>query len=74
MAEGSPLSLLHSHNLERPLDKAELDRRIKPAFAARKSIEQKMEGWEKGSTVVVHAVKKDEWWENTKADLMGMYV
>jgi hypothetical protein len=30
-----------------------------------------MKGWESGSTIWVHSVKKDEWWRDVEAVLLG---
>lgn len=62
LIEGSPLSLLHPHNLQQPLGTEDLDRQIFTAITERRPRSDLMQGWEKGSTLWVHSVKQDEWW------------
>lgn len=71
LVEGSKLSLLHAHNLQDPLNDDERSRRIAEAWAGRPTREDRMAGWETGSTIWVHSVKKDEWWRDAEAVLLG---
>ena len=82
MVEGSPLSLLHAHNSmyinrtdthdsasDRPMVTQE---EVDKAWGMRVTRESKMEGRDEvGSTVLVHEVKRDEWWIETALALMG---
>ena len=62
LIESSGLSLLHPHNLDVPIPLSELAERINKAYAERESRAERMHGWEAGSTIWVHASKRNEWW------------
>lgn len=67
LIESTELSLLHPHNLDVPIPSSELTERINKAYAERESRAERMQGWEAGSTIWVHASKRNEWWEEAVA-------
>jgi hypothetical protein len=82
LIEGSPLSMLHRHNhpaqiahsAKQERDAGTMRAKVGRAWADRPSRSERMKGSEMGSTVLIHKVKKDEWWMDTALALLGPQV
>jgi hypothetical protein len=72
LVENSPMSMVHRPDLWNPAEKS-VRRRIAAAWSARSSREEKYLGdeEERGGTVVVHYIKRQEWFVETMVALLG---
>lgn len=74
LVEGSPMSKVGQANLsedpslEAP---AALQRAVDRAWLAREGRRQRYEGKKLGGTVMVHFIKRNEWWEETALAFLG---
>lgn len=73
LIEGSPMSKVGQGNLDDPsLEPAvALQRAVNRAWLEREGRRARYEGKKLGGTVLVHFIKKNEWWEETALALLG---
>lgn len=73
LVEESPLSFLNKHNVPDDIyaNQEEMEEFVRQAWRQRWSIEDRFRDRGRGSTVLVHQVKEDEWWLETAEALLG---